>query len=100
MTTTATYTDRIDEDIKGRVRATCREKLHTAVEILYIVELLNDKIERPGYWERAFIVAWKDERQSCTHRVVINEDEGECMWGHYFMGDDGTNAIADLKDRV
>lgn len=93
-------TSRIDEDIKSRVKATCYEKLPTVPEILAVVELLDDKIERPGYWERAFIVAWKDDHQSATHRVVINADEGECMWGHYFMSDEGELAIADMGERI
>jgi hypothetical protein len=96
MNTTTT----IDEDAMLRVKATCREKLPTNPDILGVVELLYDKIERPGYWERAFIVAWKDHFQSGTHRVVINENEGECMWGHYFIYDDGTDAIEDMRDRA
>jgi len=100
MEATVTATTKIDDEARARVKATCYEKLHSAIEILSVAELLDEKIERPGYWERVFIVAWKDEAQSCTHRICINEEKGECMWGHYFMGDDGTQAIEDMMERT
>lgn len=99
----------IESEYRDRVKAAVRFNLGNP-EVLMIAELLDDRVERAKftadglfdgiYWERAYIVAWKDAYQAGTHRVCINEDEGICMWGHYYTGDNGEDAMTDFHERI
>lgn len=90
----------VDSPYRERVEAHVKEAL--SAEVIWMQEVVHDRTERRGYWERAYIVAWVNNRQSGTHRVCINSnDESVAMWGHYFMNDtEGDNAIIDARERL
>jgi tRNA(His) 5'-end guanylyltransferase len=44
--------------------------------------------EREGYWERVYIVAWINERESGTHRANIDSEDNAALFnGEYLHGD-------------
>ena len=83
-------------DYMARVEEAVRSNLGLA-RPLAIVEIEHH--EREGYWERAYIVAWVNEKEFGTHRVSIDSDaRAACMWGHYLKSKE--EALADLIDRA
>lgn len=83
-------------DYMGRVEEAVRSNLGLA-RPLAIVEIEHH--EREGYWERAYIVAWVNEKEFGTHRVGIDsKDTAAVMWGHYLKSKE--EAMSDLLDRT
>lgn len=82
-------------DHMARVEQEVRRSLRNA-HVLAAVEV--EFHERPDYWERAYIVAWVNEREHGTHRVCIDSNNtAACMWGHYLHNKD--EALTDFMDR-
>jgi len=89
------YVVKMDDHL-ARVERAVRSNLNNATP-LAVVEV--ERHERKGYWERAYIVAWQNEREFGTHRVCIDsKGESACMWGHYLKAKG--EAVTDLLDRA
>lgn len=82
-------------DYVARVEQAVRNNLRGA-RVIALVEV--EVIEREGYWERIYIVAWQRDDQCGTHRVnVNNDDKSACFMGHYDLTLD--KALIDFIDR-
>ena len=89
-------------DYLARVEQAVRASLHREARVIALKE--RDVTERAGYWERTYMVAWtfpdSEPRKSGTHQVNINSnDEAALLFGHYFDGDSGDNALIDWEKR-
>lgn len=93
-----------------KIVKTVAANLHGA-EVIAIVPNPRDSIEREGYWEHSYIVAWQrpvaehqpspgnDGYTYATHRVHINSDnDTACFMGHYDLT--AERALWDMIDRA
>jgi hypothetical protein len=82
-------------DYVARVEQAVRDNLRGA-RVIALIEV--EGIEREGYWERIYVVAWQREDQCGTHRVNVNsKDKSACFFGNYDMTVD--RALIDFVDR-
>jgi hypothetical protein len=94
----------------NQIITTVDANLHGA-QVIAIVPNPRDDIERPGYWERSWIVAWQrpvvehqpspgnDGFTHATHRVHVNSiGETACFMGHYDQTRE--SALADMIERA
>lgn len=83
-------------DYEARIKQAVKDNLGGA-EVLKFV--LDEHTTRPGYWERIYNVAWRNQRESGTHRVCIDsKGNSMCVWGHFLLTPE--EAIADMWDRT
>ena len=87
-------------DYLTRIEKTVQENVAAGeVTILGVVAIERMTVEREGYWERAYYVAWQNEREAGTHQVNINsKDEAALFYGHYQLTP--TDAIHDMIERA
>jgi hypothetical protein len=52
--------------------------------IVFTAEVAHSRSEGKEYWEKTYIVAWRNERECGTHQANVNS-EGRCalFHGHY-----------------
>lgn len=88
--TDTNYLARVEQAVKGNISP------DTRVIAVMEWEIIED---RPGYWERIYIVAWTNERESGTHRVNIDsEDHAALFYGEYLHSE--TAARGSFYERV
>lgn len=76
--TDTNYLARVEQAVKDGITPDTRV---IAVQEWEIIE------DRPGYWERVYIVAWANEDQSGTHRAHIDSTGKSALFiGEYFQG--------------
>jgi hypothetical protein len=85
----------LQDNYLARVEQTVKDSLRGA-QVFALME--SEIIERDGYWERIYIVAWRRSDQCGTHRVNVNSNgDSACFIGHYDMT--SVDAVDDMLKR-
>jgi hypothetical protein len=73
-------------DYMARVEQAVKDGITPDTRVIAVQEW--EITEREGYWEREYIVAWINERESGTHRAHIDsEDKAALFSGEYLFTD-------------
>lgn len=88
-------------DYLARIEQTVRDNLLGDCRIVGLIESKHLSVEREGYWEKVYHVAWVSERKAGTHQANVNSNgENALFFGHYIEEPNIEAAMIDLFDRA